>query len=72
MVYNVWIEGFTIDRDSGLAQYLGTIEAETFKEACEKALLNNKWELKYYNRMLNTYWGCNFYDNEVDARKNFG
>ncbi len=72
MFYNVWIEGFAIDRDRGAAQYLGSIEAETFKDACVKVLLNNNWEMIYYDGLHNTYWGCNFYDNEIDAKKNYG
>ena len=72
MKYEVWNEGYSATGESGTAQFLGVHEVDTFKEACKKALIANDWEMEYYNEKTNTYWGCSFYDNETDARKNFG
>ena len=47
-------------------------EGESFESACENALNALKWDIKYYDKERNTYWGCRFFDNETDARKSFG
>jgi hypothetical protein len=76
--YQVWSEGYSATGNSSDAQRLtrkgeDTLwEGETFKDACENALRTLKWEMKYYDKDRNTYWGCRFYDNEADARKSFG
>lgn len=76
--YQVWLEGFSATGNNETAKKLTrkneetTWEADTFQEACEKALRTLKWEMKYYNNDRNTYWSCRFFDNETDARKNFG
>ena len=54
----------------------------TFQQACVKALNELNWNIlyegiqglgsSYYDMIKNSYWGRHFYDNEVDARKNFG
>ena len=75
--YEVWIEGFQITGQSAKAERLlhkniTLWEASTFQEACEKACIAKDWDMKYYDKNKNTYWACNFYDNEKDARKSFG
>jgi hypothetical protein len=70
--FEIWVEGFATYGESGEAQYLGHNVGNTFQEACENALKDNKWDMSYYNPATNTYWGCSFYDNEQDARKWFG
>lgn len=57
-------------------------EGVTFEQACVKALNELNWNMlyegiqglgsSYYDITRNAYWGCGFYDNEADARKNFG
>lgn len=54
------------------AEFLGTVEAETFQEACDKyAVENPDWASSYDSERL-THWGCRLFDNEMDARKAFG
>lgn len=76
--YEVWNEGFATSGESGNAQRL-TIEGEdtlwegeTFIDACKNALKTLGWDMSYYDEKGNRYWGCDFYDNETDARKFFG
>ena len=66
--FEVWSSGYQCTGDSGKAQYLGTFEANSFQEACDKAIESNKWDRKYYDRKDLSYWGRPFYDNEKDAR----
>lgn len=68
MKYQVWVEGFQATGDYAHAHFLGEVEANTFKEACMKLLKDDV----YFNVEVLTVWGCKLYDNEKDARKNFG
>jgi len=71
--YQVWMEGFNIQGNSPVeAEFLGVHKAKDFPSACAKALDVGKRDPKLYSAKNNTYWGCNFYDNEADARKSFG
>jgi hypothetical protein len=77
MKYHIWSEGFATTGQSGQAMCHTDkpIEAESFNEAVrifadanpdfDESLVRHKdgrW----------TYWGCNLFDNETDARKSFG
>lgn len=75
--FEIWMEGFAATGQNSGASFHGTRQGETFKEAVD-ALMEN-WskqkpkEVKVnYNPKKLSYWGCRFYDNEVDARKSFG
>jgi hypothetical protein len=70
--FEIWTEGFNITGQTSSACYWGKFKTKTFKEAIEKALLAKDYEPKLYNPEELTYWGCKFFDNEVDARKSFG
>lgn len=70
MKFDIWVEGFKFSIDeAATASFVETVEAESFQEACDKCRLAK--ESLYDSKNL-TYWGCKLYDNEVDARKNFG
>lgn len=71
MKYQVWMEGFRVMEGSATAEFLGEYEADTFKEACKKAVRDKGYE-KAYDADYNTVWGCFLYDNETDARRFFG
>ncbi len=57
-------------------------EGVTFQQAVVHCLNELKWLMlysglqgcgsSYYDSQKNTYWGCRFFDNEIDARKYFG
>jgi hypothetical protein len=69
--YTVWMEGYAMNGDRGGASCLGTFKANTFEEACQKAV-----EAKNYTKIFNadklTVWGCSLHDNELSARATFG
>jgi hypothetical protein len=72
--YDVWAEGFLCTGMEGIpanAHYHGSIEAESFKEACDKLFTSDE-DLKYYSPKNLSYWGCSLFDNKEDARKAFG
>jgi len=70
MKYDIWMEGFDFSIDeSAMASFVETIEADSFQEACDKCKLAQSRD---YNSELLSYWGCKLFDNEQDARKNFG
>jgi hypothetical protein len=71
--FEIWNEGYAASGGSGKAQYLGSFEADTFQEACMKAMKELEWDIDtYYDPAKNSFWDCRFYNNEVDARKSFG
>lgn len=72
MKFEVWIEGYACTGNSGTAEFLSIEEADSFSEACKKALIRNGWDMSYYDEERNQYWGCRFFDNEIEARKSFG
>ena len=68
MRYDVWMEGFVITGNTACARYIGSVEANSFKEACDIVCKDNS----SYNSEHLTIWGCGLYDNESDARRSFG
>ena len=66
--FTIWSEGFCSTGDCGGATRHATIMAESFQEACDKYFGQDK----LYNSRELSYWGCKLFDNESDARKNFG
>lgn len=70
--YEVWIEGYRATVDHADASLLGSCEAESFSEACDKVLFDRKMNDFNFNREKLTYWGCGLFDNEKDAREHFG
>jgi len=66
--WNVWSEGYAATGESDGAMFHGTFEAPTFQEACDKCFKNEKT----YNSKRRTLWGCQLFDNQVDAIKSFG
>lgn len=71
-LYHIWTEGYLATGGSGAAILLGSVEANSFEEACHKVIKARNMDDSNYNREKLTYWGCKLFDNEIDARKNFG
>lgn len=72
-IWTVWLEGYSATGQNSPAKLCGEYAAATFEEACRKwvATLHVEGQ-SYYNAENNAYWGCRFFDNEIDARKSFG
>ncbi len=85
--FDVWEEGFAATGQRGEARFLGKLKGRNFQDACMRYFLKRELEFREeadksgdwidterwdYNPYRNTYWGCNLYDNEIDARKSFG
>lgn len=71
--WEVWLEGYCVTGSSAKATFCGKFKGVTFEEAV-LAWVATKGEdgKKFYNPESGVYWGCNFYDNEAEARKTFG
>lgn len=74
MVYPVWMEGFVATGGQSKANYLGEFEANSFADACRIACKTKLKDVTLFDirNGIPCYWGCCMYDNEVDARENFG
>lgn len=69
--YDVWMEGFAMNGTRATAGFLGTYNADSFLEACKMAW-NDHREYGNYDEEKNTIYGCRLFDNEAEARKDFG
>lgn len=75
-MYDIWVEGYIATGEHSRAQFLGTYPGESWDEAVQewdrRKNYENRWGvLEYYEG--NWYvWGCQLFDNEAGARKNFG
>lgn len=70
--YNIWSEGFRTNGEASGAFFIGTSLGSNFKEACDNFAIKDANFKKYYSSNDLTYWGCKLFDNETDARVNFG
>lgn len=70
--YEIWSEGYRASGDSSGAIKHGEADGENFKEAVARFATENPKFYTYYSPIQNTYWGCELFDNEVDARRRFG
>lgn len=75
MRYSIWSEGYRATGESSVASKLAEdIEANSFLEACQK-WVDRSGERKAYFDIVDGkphFWGCQLFDNEEDARVNFG
>jgi len=72
--WEVWTEGY---RDTGKqesAVYHGRYCGVTFEDALVrfKDSLDSKKTRRLVNIRKGTFWGCRFFNNEIDAREAFG
>lgn len=70
--YDIWSEGFRTNGEAFSAFFIGTSLGSNFKEACDNFAIKDANFKRYYSSDDLTYWGCKLFDNEVDARANFG
>jgi len=66
--WSIWSEGYSTTGQEGGATFHGKKWAETFQEACNMFF---EGDTTYDSGNL-TYWACNLYDNQGDARRGFG
>ena len=73
--FEVWTEGFQ-DMGQGIthAKRHGTFSGETFKDAviAFRNSLDDKHSISCIDIDNMVFWGCSFFDNELDARERFG
>lgn len=71
--YQIWMEGFNVTGDGSSASFLGEFQSDTFLKAVDQAVKEHCLEHVYKIDNGHPYiWGCRVFDNEKDARKNFG
>ena len=72
--FEIWSEGFVCSGGIAKAMFHGKFKAETFKDAVSK--WKNSVKDDYMRECIDTEkltcWGTRLFDNESDARKNFG
>lgn len=66
------MEGFAAAGEAAPASFHGSFVAATFQDAVEMMLAASKWDMRSYDPMRNSYWGCKFYPTEERARASFG
>lgn len=71
----VWMEGWAATGQSSPAQFMGRYDGKNFAQACSNWNLDAQHKGKDYGTFdpdTLSVWGCRLFDNERDARKNFG
>jgi hypothetical protein len=73
--FQVWVEGYQVTGDSGTHRLAGTVEAETFQEACD-IVFSDSTKSEYWRECYNSeklkFWGCRLFDNATEAAEAFG
>lgn len=72
--WTIWGEGYRATGEHGDATFMGTEYAVSFDEAVQKlkAWYPNPELFRRRDDGTWTYWACKLYDNETDARRNYG
>lgn len=72
--FEVWTEGYNDMGNIGRAAFHGKFKGETFKDAIVafRDTLTDEYSFKCIDIDRMMFWGCQFFDNEADARKSFG
>lgn len=71
-IYDIWSEGYSVTGNCSPANFFGSIQANSFQEACDKLFLSDDDHKRYYDPHELNYGGCKLFDNETDARHSFG
>lgn len=71
--YNVWVEGYCATGGSSPAMYIGGAYGASFSDAVHVVMgQNHPTEKVDSDRGKLSWWGCRFFDNEIDAKASFG
>jgi|GEM_PF-2990696 len=72
--FQVWVEGYRSTGDSSEAKFVQEWTAGSFEQAVHFCVnqIGGKLDRANFNAAKLTYWGCELFDNEADARKSFG
>ena len=71
VMWEVWMEGYACTGERNAARFMGMYLGATFEDACNVWAKEGDNE-KYYKNNPPRYWGCKLFNNEMEARKNFG
>lgn len=69
--YEVWSEGYRVSGNECDATFHGVFKGATFSDACAEFAKTISRPGDFDPERL-TYWGCELFDNEEDARRSFG
>lgn len=74
-MYNIWIEGYAATGESNTAQCLANgAPGDSFREAVIAWVASPAgahWQNDFDADRL-SFWGCRAFDNESEARRNYG
>jgi hypothetical protein len=71
-MFSIWCEGFRATGQSGTATLLARHAGISLKDACLNHAKEDSEFNHYFDADRMTYWGCQIFDNEADARRSFG
>ncbi len=72
-VFDIWAEGFKTMDGEGKAQYITSIMAPGFREACVLANAAGKFAgCGNFDQESLSVWGCRLFPTEAEARAQFG
>ena len=70
----LWIEGFSATGQRQDATMIGIYQAKNLNDAVKQYMENNKNKVEWdcFGKNRHAIWGCEIFDNEIEARKSFG
>ena len=69
---DLWMEGYYTNGDSSPARYCGHYKVSCLRDAVKEWAAEEASRAKNVNMEDLTFWGCGFFDNELEARRTFG
>ena len=69
---DLWMEGYYTNGDSSPARYCGHYKVSCLSDAVKAWSAEDYSRSKHVNMEDLTFWGCRFFDNELEARRTFG
>jgi hypothetical protein len=66
-LWDVWMEGYATNGERAKAELLGSVEADSFHEACVK--IAGKQFPSNYDSIRNCVWGCRLFPTGEEAAK---
>ena len=73
-IYEIWAEGYKATGQESHAQLLSKYKADSFDAAVEQYHVEHDdcIDFNRYGKSRHAIWGCELFDNAIDARKSFG
>ena len=71
-IFEIWSEGYRATGQKASARFHGLANGMTFADACSNFFGDDPLFKQHEATGALTYWGCQLFDSEDEARQSFG